>query len=104
MELIEEKVHLWIDSARFVKSKPGVYILYDKKLDAIYIGESENLQSQFSKYLDDNFVGEPCKQKTHAYQRTFTANPKEKKKLLLDTFREKYGSLPPCNTDSDYSA
>jgi excinuclease UvrABC nuclease subunit len=101
MEIIEEKVHLWIDSARFVKAKPGIYILYDKKLDAIYIGESDNLQSQFSKYLDGDFQGEPCKKKTHAYQRTFTTNPKEKKKLLLDTFLEKHGTLPPCNAECD---
>jgi excinuclease UvrABC nuclease subunit len=101
MEILEEKVHLWIDSARFVKSKPGIYVLYDKKLDAIYVGESDNLQSRFTKYLDDNFEGQPCKQKTHAYQRTFTANPKEKKKLVLDSFFAKYGRLPECNSDCD---
>lgn len=99
MEILEEKVHLWIDSARFVKSQPGIYVLYDKKLDAIYVGESDNLQIVFSKYLDGNFEGEPCKQKTHAYQRIFTANPKEKKKLILDSFYEKYGKLPECNAD-----
>lgn len=99
MEILEEKVHLWIDSARFVKSKPGIYVLYDKKLDAIYVGESDNLQGRFTKYLDGNFEGEPCKQKTHAYQRTFTANPKEKKKLVLDSFLAKYGRLPECNSD-----
>lgn len=101
MEILEEKVHLWIDSARFVKSKPGIYVLYDKKLDAIYVGESDNLQSRFTKYLDGNFEGQPCKQKTHAYQRTFTANPKEKKKLVLDSFFAKYGRLPECNSDCD---
>ncbi len=62
----------------FVKSKPGIYVLYNKKLDAIYVGESDNLQTSFSKYLDGNFESEPCKQKTHVYQRTFTTNPKEK--------------------------
>lgn len=97
MEILEEKIHLWTDSARFVKSKPGIYVLYDRKLNAIYIGESENLQQQFSKYLDGNFEGEPCKQKTHSYQRTFTVNPKEKKKLILDAFRAKYGQAPCCN-------
>lgn len=98
MEILDEKVHLWIDSARFVKSKSGIYVLYDKKLDAIYVGESDNLQNQFTKYLDGNFEGEPCKQKTYAYQRMFTSNPKEKKKLILDAFQEKYGKLPDCNT------
>lgn|SRR5574338_225069 len=97
MEILEEKIHLWTDSARFVKSKPGIYVLYDRKLNAIYIGESENLQQQFSKYLDSNFEGEPCKQKTHAYQRTFTVNQTEKKKLVLDAFMAKYGQVPCCN-------
>ncbi|MEW6043239.1 MAG: GIY-YIG nuclease family protein [Thermoproteota archaeon] len=101
MEILEEKVHLWIDSARFVKAKAGVYILYDKKLDAIYIGESDNLQNEFSKYLDTNFENEPCKQKTHTYQRTFTLNQKEKKKALLEEFKAKYGRLPCCNPDTD---
>jgi hypothetical protein len=51
MEILEEKVHLWTDSARFVKAKSGIYVLYDRKLGAIFIGESDNLQSEFSKYF-----------------------------------------------------
>jgi len=82
MELIDEKIHLWIDSARFVKAKPAIYILYDKKLDPIYIGESENLKNQFSKYLDTNFEDNSCKQKTHTEQ-----------------FKTKYGRLPCCNSE-----
>ena len=104
MEILEEKVHLWIESARFVKSKPGVYIFYDRKLDAIYIGESDNLQAQFSKYLDTDFEGDECKKKIHTYQRTFTANPKEKKKQLLEDYKAKYGKLPSCNTETDVLA
>jgi len=50
---------------RFVKAKPGVYVLYDKNKDVIYIGESENLQNQFAKYVDTNFENDTCKQKTH---------------------------------------
>lgn len=99
MELIEDKVHLWLDSARFVKAKPGIFILYDKKLDPLYIGESENLQTQFSNYLDTNFDNDSCKQKTHAYQRSFTTNPKELKKNLLEEFKEKHGRLPECNSE-----
>ncbi len=55
MEILEGKVLLWLESARFVKSKPGVYVLYDKKLNALYIGESDNLQKEFEKYVDTNF-------------------------------------------------
>ncbi|MGQ0606792.1 MAG: hypothetical protein ACT4OD_07605 [Candidatus Nitrosotenuis sp.] len=103
MEILEEKVHLWIESARFVKSKPGVYIFYDRKLDPIYIGESDNLQAQFSKYLDTDFDGDECKKKTHTYQRTFTVNQKEQKKILLEEFKTKYGRLPCCNTETETS-
>lgn len=99
MEILEEKVHIWIDSARFVKPKSGIYVLYDKKLEVIYIGESDNLQAQFSKYLDSEFEDEPCKQKTYAYQRAFTANHKEKKNLLLDAFCKKHGHAPCCNSN-----
>ena len=52
MEILEDKIHLWIDSARYVKAKSGIYILYNKKGEVIYIGESDNLQNQFSNYLD----------------------------------------------------
>ncbi len=101
MELLEEKVQLWIDSARFDKAKPGIYILYDKKLDAIYIGDSDNLEYQFSKYLDSDFEGNSCKQKTYTYQRTFTTNQKERKKILLEQFKTKHGRLPCCNFETD---
>ena len=101
MELLEEKVQLWIDSARFVKAKPGIYILYDKKLNAIYIGDSDNLEYQFSKYLDTDCEGNSCKQKTHTYQRTFTTNQKERKKILLEQFKTKHGRLPCCNFETD---
>ena len=100
MEILQEKVHLWIDSARFVKAKPGVYILYNKQLEAIYIGQSENLQSQFSKYLDTDFEGNECKQKTHTYQRIFTDNPKEQQQTLLDDFKNQNGKLPNCNSET----
>ena len=101
MELLDEKIHLWIDSARFVKAKPAIYVLYDKKLDPIYIGASENLQNQFEIYLDMNFEDNLCKQKTHTYQRMFVIDPKERKKTLLEKFKITHGRLPCCNSDID---
>lgn len=101
MELLEEKIHLWIDSARYVKAKSGVYILYNRKLEPIYIGESENLQKQFSNYLDSNFQENECKQKTHSYQRIFTEDQTEKKKILLEEFKANHGVLPHCNSEND---
>lgn len=99
MELLEEKIHLWIDSARYVKAKPGAYILYNKKLEPIFIGESENLQKQFSEYLDTDFHDIQCMKKTHSYQRIFTEDQIQKKKTLLEQFKVQYGHLPECNSE-----
>ncbi len=100
MEMLDDEIHLWLQSARFVKAKPGVYVLYDKNEDVIYIGESENLQNQFAKYVDTNFENDTCKQKTHTYQREFVENPKERKRQLLEDFKEKHRKLPVCNDDN----
>ncbi len=97
MEILDDEIHLWLQSARFVKAKPGVYVLYDKNEDIIYIGESENLQNQFAKYVDTNFESDTCKQKTHTYQREFVENPKERKRQLLEDFKEKHRKIPVCN-------
>ena len=99
MEVLEEKIHLWIDSARFVKSRSGVYILYNKKQEPIFIGASENLQKQFSAYLDSDFQNDECKQKTHSYQRFFTEDQTEKRNTLLNQFKEENGRLPECNSE-----
>ncbi len=101
MEILEEKVLLWLESARFVKSKSGVYVLYDKKLNVLYIGESDNLQKEFVKYVDTNFENDACKQKTHTYQRTFLENPKERKTQLLEDYKKEHGKMPSCNADID---
>ncbi len=101
MEILDVKVQLWLDSARFVKSKPGVYIFYDKKLNTLYIGESENLQKQFTKYLDTNFEGNECKQKIHTYQKIYLDNPKERKVQLLEEYKTEHGNYPSCNEESN---
>ncbi len=100
MEILNDEIHLWLQSARFVKAKPGVYVLYDKNEDVIYIGESESLQNQFAKYVDTNFENDTCKQKTHTYQREFVENPKERKRQLLEDFKEKHRKIPVCNDDN----
>ena len=101
MEILEGKVLIWLESAQFVKAKPGVYVLYDKHLDAIYVGETENLQEEFAKYVNTNFENDSCKQKTHTYQRTFVENPKERQREILEDYKEKHGKLPSCNADND---
>jgi excinuclease UvrABC nuclease subunit len=97
MEILDDKVRVWLDSAKFVKAIPGVYVLYDKNKETIYIGESENLQQTFSKYVDTNFEDDSSKQKTHSYQREFVENPKERKRILLEDFKTEHGKLPSCN-------
>lgn len=97
MEILDEKVQNWVDSARFVKSKPGVYVFYDGKLTPLFIGAAENLQKQFTQYLDSNFEYDPCKQKTYSYQRIFKETPFDKKNQLLSEYENKHGSKPICN-------
>ncbi len=97
MNLLEDKLHLWLESSRFVKAKPGVYVLYDKNNEVIYIGQSDNLQEKFVKYLDANFEDDLCKQKTVAYQRESLDNPKQRQNQLLEDFKNRFGRLPNCN-------
>lgn len=68
---------------------------------ALYIGKSDNLQKQFSTYLDTDFEGNSCKQNTHTYQGIFTSNQKEQKKNISEQFKIKYGQLPCCNSEID---
>ncbi len=82
MEILEDKLRVWLQSAKFVKAKPGVYVLYDKNKDVIYIGESENLQNQFAKYVDTNFENDTCKQKTHTYQESLSKIQKNEKDIF----------------------
>jgi excinuclease UvrABC nuclease subunit len=97
MGILDEKVRVWLDSAKFVKAIPGVYVLYNRNKEIIYIGESENLQQTFTKYVDENFENDSGKQKTQSYQREFVENPKERKRILLEDFKREYGKLPSCN-------
>jgi len=88
---------LWHENVIFVKAKLGVYVLYDKNQDVIYIGESENLESEFTKCFFSNFENDACKQKTTTYQREFVEKPKERKRKLLEEFKKKHRKLPLCN-------
>ena len=101
MEILEGKVLLWLESARFVKNKSGVYVLYDKMLNVLYIGQSDSLQKEFEKYVDTDFENDECKQKTHTYQRLFTENPKERIRQLLEDYKRENGKVPTCNAESD---
>lgn len=99
MELLEDKLRVWLESAKFVKAVPGVYVLYNKNKEVIYIGESNNLEETFTRYVDTKFEGNECKQKTQSYQREFTNNTKERQKELIEMFKKESGRLPYCNTE-----
>ena len=98
MELLDDKIRIWIESAKFVKPMSGVYVLYNRSKDPIYIGETSNLEETFTKYVDTDFEGSECKQKTQTYQREFTENQKERKLQLIEEFKNEYGTMPVCNS------
>jgi len=99
MELLEDKMRVWLESAKFVKAIPGVYVLYNRNKDVLYIGKSNNLEETFTKYVDTEFEGDECKQKTQSYQREFTDNPNERQIQLIEEFKKISGKLPACNNE-----
>ena len=99
MELLDDKIRIWIDSAKFVKPVPGVYVLYNRNKEPIFIGETDNLEKTFTNYVDTEFGGNECKQKTQTYQREFTDNPKERQLQLISDCENQLGRIPICNSE-----
>ena len=99
MELLEDKMRVWLENAKFVKSVPGVYVLYNRKKDPIYIGYSKNLETTFSKYVDSEFEENECKQKTQYYQREFMEDPESRQEQLIEEFKRNTGNPPTCNSE-----
>ena len=99
MGLLDDKMRIWIESAKFVKPVPGVYVLYDRRKEPIYIGATDNLEATFTKYVDDDFDGDECKQKTQTYQREFTESPKERQIQLIEQVKNELGRMPICNSE-----
>jgi len=92
-------MRVWVDSAKFVKPNAGVYVLYNRSKEPIYIGETSSLEKTFEKYVDTEFEGNECKQKTSFYQRIFAENPKELQMKLIEEFKSETGNIPSCNTE-----
>ncbi|MBT5201715.1 MAG: GIY-YIG nuclease family protein [Thaumarchaeota archaeon] len=99
MELLEDKMRVWLENAKFVKPVPGVYVLYNRKKDPIYIGYSKNLETTFSKYVDSEFEENECKQKTQYYQREFMEDPESRQEQLIEEFKRNTGNPPTCNSE-----
>ena len=99
MELLDDKMRVWLESAKFVKSIPGVYVLYNRNKEPIFVGETKNLEMTFTNYLDTEFDGNECMQKTSFYQRVFTNNQKQEQLELLETIKNDVGKYPSCNSE-----
>ena len=98
MELLDDKMRVWLESAKFVKAIPGVYVLYNRNKEPIFIGETNNLEITFTKYVVTEFEGNECMQKTSSYQRIFTNNQKQEQVELMEQFKNKTGKYPSCNS------
>ncbi|NND86650.1 MAG: GIY-YIG nuclease family protein [Nitrosopumilus sp.] len=98
MELLEDKMRVWLESAKFVKPRSGVYVLYNRNKEVLFIGQTNNLEETFTKYVDTDFEGNECKQKTQSYQRVFADNPKELQLQLIEQFKSETGKIPTCNS------
>ncbi len=99
MELLDDKMRVWLESAKFVKPISGVYVLYNRSKEPIYIGQTSNLEETFTKYVDTEFEGNECKQKTQFYQREFTESPKDRHLELMDLVKNDSGKYPICNSE-----
>lgn len=98
MEILDDKMRVWLQNVKFVKPNSGVYVLYNRSKTPIYIGQADNLEERFTKYVDTDFEGDKCKQKTSSYQRIFVNDPKNLQQELIDDFKEKTGNIPVCNS------
>ena len=104
MELLDDKMRVWVESAKFVKSIPGIYVLYNRNKEAIFIGETDNLETTFTKDLDTEFEGNECLQKTSSYQRIFTNNQKQEQTELIKKIKNETGKYPSCNSEIEIQA
>ena len=99
MELLDDKMRVWLESAKFVKSIPGVFVLYNRNKEPIFVGETKNLEMTFTNYLDTEFDGNEAMQKTSFYQWVFTNNQKQEQLELLETIKNSEGNNTSCNSE-----
>ena len=99
MELLDDKMRVWLESAKFVKSIPGVYVLYNRNKEPIFVGETNNLEKTFTNYVDTEFDGNECMKKTSFYQRVFTNDQKQRQLELMEVVKNETGKYPTCNSE-----
>ena len=94
---IQGNLYLWGERAKGVPEETGVYALYDKNRNMIYLGGSSNLRETFTNYLETNFSVDPRKRETVFYRRMNAKNWEETVKCLLDEYKKDCGDIPKLN-------
>ena len=99
MELLDDKMRVWLESAKFVKPTSGIYVLYNRNKEPIFVGETDNLEKTFTELFDTDFNSDDCMKKTAFYQRIFTDNQKQKQLELIERIKNETGNYPSCNSE-----
>jgi hypothetical protein len=94
---IQGKLYLWGERAKGVPAEIGVFALYDKNRNMIYVGGSSNLRETFSRYVETNFSDDPRKRETIYYRRMSTIAWEETVKNLLEEYKVECGEIPKLN-------
>lgn len=99
MELLDDKMRVWLESAKFVKPVSGIYVLYNRSKQPIFVGQTDNLEKTFTELFDTDFNENECMKKTAFYQRVFTDNQKEEQVQLIEKIKNETGKYPACNSE-----
>jgi hypothetical protein len=94
---ISGKLYVWEEGAKYAPEEAGVYILYNKDRELIYIGGSPNIRQTFTHSLKTNFSNDPRKRETRYYRRRSVLNWKERAKELLNEYSQLHSKLPKLN-------
>ena len=94
---VEGDAFIWSEDVRRAPAEPGVYELLDNLEKTIYIGKTKNLKETFTRYFDDKFGAEICKQKTKNYRFEVCGDLDKRYAELTSEYRGRAGRLPPCN-------
>ena len=99
MELLDDKMRVWLESAKFVKPTSGIYVLYNRSKEPIFVGETDNLEKTFTELFDTDFNSDDWMKKTAFYQRIFTDNQKQERLELIERIKNETGNYPSCNSE-----